>query len=128
MKGIRWDSRTSARNAPTRKTTGAAVTIAHSTELLSDTRNFGVLGSKKGIMTMMEMTAEATAQILDNLLQHGKFNVMTTNAIENAVRLLKEYPVTCKDCWKREYDNCPFYESFDYKPADDWFCADGVKR
>ena len=36
--------------------------------------------------------------------------------------------VRCKDCWKREYDNCPFYDSFDYKPADDWFCADGEKE
>ena len=57
---------------------------------------------------MMEMTAEVTASVLDNLLKHGKFNVVTRNAIENAVRLLKDQPeiVRCADCeWLIE-DGC----------------------
>ena len=33
--------------------------------------------------------------------------------------------VRCKDCWKRDHDNCPFYDTLDFKPDDEWFCADG---
>ena len=33
--------------------------------------------------------------------------------------------VRCKNCWKRDYDNCPFYDTLDFKPDDEWFCADG---
>ena len=36
--------------------------------------------------------------------------------------------VRCLDCWKRTYDNCPFYEHIGFKPEDDWFCADGERR
>ena len=37
--------------------------------------------------------------------------------------------VRCKDCWKREFDNCPFNEFSEfYKPDDDFFCADGERR
>ena len=37
---------------------------------------------------MMEISREATAEILKNLLSHGKFPVMNQNAIENAIRYL----------------------------------------
>lgn len=34
--------------------------------------------------------------------------------------------VRCKDCVKREYDNCPFNEFSEfYKPDDDFYCAEG---
>ncbi len=37
--------------------------------------------------------------------------------------------VRCNDCWKREFDNCPFNEFSEfYKPDDDIFCADGERR
>lgn len=37
--------------------------------------------------------------------------------------------VRCKDCWKREFDNCPFNEFSEfYKPDDDFFCAEGERR
>lgn len=75
----------------------------------------------------MEMTAEATANILDNLLQHWKFNVMTTNAIENAVRLLKQFPVTCGECKKNCSDECLMYWN-DINTTDDWYCRDGVRK
>lgn len=49
---------------------------------------------------------------------------------KDALNLLKEQPeiVRCKDCWKREFDNCPFNEFCGFKPDDDWFCADGERR
>ena len=48
----------------------------------------------------------------------------------DVLAMLKEQEavVRCKDCWKREFDNCPFNEFCGFKPDDDWFCADGVKR
>lgn len=39
---------------------------------------------------MMEMNAEATWKVMENLLKHSKYNIVTRNAMENAVRLLKE--------------------------------------
>ena len=40
---------------------------------------------------MMEMSAEATIAIMENILEHDKkINIPTRNAMENAVRLLKE--------------------------------------
>ena len=39
---------------------------------------------------MMEMSAEATIAVMENLLKYGKYNIVTRNAMENAVRLLKE--------------------------------------
>ena len=36
--------------------------------------------------------------------------------------------VRCKDCWKRKYDNCPFYEYSMVVQDDDFFCADGERR
>ena len=39
---------------------------------------------------MIEMSAEATISVMENLLKYGKYNIVTRNAMENAVRLLKE--------------------------------------
>ena len=40
---------------------------------------------------MMEMSAEATIAIMENILEHDKkLNIPTRNAMENAVRLLKK--------------------------------------
>ena len=40
---------------------------------------------------MIEMSAEATIAIMENILEHDKkINIPTRNAMENAVRLLKE--------------------------------------
>ena len=36
--------------------------------------------------------------------------------------------VRCKDCWKRNFDNCPFAEWADVFPPDDFYCADGERR
>lgn len=36
--------------------------------------------------------------------------------------------VRCKDCWKREFDNCPFYEYSMVVQEDNFFCADGERR
>ena len=76
---------------------------------------------------MMEMTAEVTASVLDNLLKHGSFNVVTRNAVENAVRLLKQYPVTCGECKKNCSDDCLMYWN-DINTPDDWYCRDGVRK
>ena len=46
---------------------------------------------------MMEMSAEATIAIMENLLKYGKYNIVTRNAMENAVRLLKEMQGEKKD-------------------------------
>ena len=47
--------------------------------------------------------------------------------IEEHEKERKERPqiIRCKDCWKRGFDNCPFYNAFDFKPNGEWFCADG---
>lgn len=47
----------------------------------------------------MIMNREATVSVLDNLLKHGKYNRVTVNAMENAVRLLKAAPewVNCDE-------------------------------
>ena len=46
------------------------------------------------------------------------------------LELLKEQEtvVRCKDCWKREFDNCPFYEYSMVVQEDDFFCADGERQ
>jgi len=36
--------------------------------------------------------------------------------------------VRCRDCWKRDFDNCPLNEFSLFHPDDDWFCADGERR
>jgi len=37
--------------------------------------------------------------------------------------------IRCRECLYRDYDNCPFNEFSEiYKPEDDFFCANGVKR
>ena len=36
--------------------------------------------------------------------------------------------VRCKDCWKREFDNCPFNEYLGFQPDDGWYCADGEQK
>ena len=40
----------------------------------------------------------------------------------DAVQLIR-----CKDCWKREFDNCPFNEYLGFQPDGGWFCADGER-
>ena len=45
----------------------------------------------------MEMSAEATIAVMENLLKYGKYNIVTRNAMENAVRLLKEMEGEKKD-------------------------------
>lgn len=47
---------------------------------------------------MIEMSAEATIAIMENILEHDKkLNIPTRNAMENAVRLLKEMEGEKKD-------------------------------
>lgn len=51
------------------------------------------------------------------------------NICENcAIAIEDRQPVVrCKDCWKREFDNCPFYEYSMVVQEDNFFCADGEK-
>lgn len=42
---------------------------------------------------MMEMSQKLTAEVLENALKHGKFNIPLRNAIENAIVHLKPVPV-----------------------------------
>ena len=80
---------------------------------------------------MMEMSAEATVAVMENILKHSKLNIPTRNAMENAVRLLKDQPeiVRCKDCKRLEYKGmakvCPW---IDVMVNENWFCADGEKK
>lgn len=86
---------------------------------------------------MMEMSAELTAAVLENILRHGKFNIPTKNAMENAVRILKDTPevVRCQDCKHgfrlddTNYIVCgrPFASSRETH-TEEWYCADGVKK
>lgn len=55
------------------------------------------------------------------------------DSVQDIDRLHREYAVNgmivrCRDCWKRTYDNCPFYEHVGFVPEDDWFCADGERK
>lgn len=71
---------------------------------------------------------QAEIKRLEALLKEQEADMI---ALKNAYKELAEKGsviVRCKNCWKREFDNCPFYASFDYKPADDWFCADGERK
>ena len=36
--------------------------------------------------------------------------------------------VHCRDCVKREFDNCPFNEFSTYEPEDDFFCGAGSRE
>ena len=86
---------------------------------------------------MIEMTVEATAQILENLIAHGAFNAMTRNAIENAVRLLKKPgTIRCKDCkhFQSDFDDNEPDKGFCYGACsslhavhEEWYCADGER-
>ena len=54
------------------------------------------------------------------------------DSVQDVDRLHREYAVNgmiarCKDCWKREFDNCPFYEYSMVVQEDDFFCADGER-
>lgn len=86
---------------------------------------------------MMEMSAELTAAVLENILRHGKFNIPTKNAMENAVRILKETPevVRCEDCKYSRKTVIPYLQNeekwcnrLEINRPFDWFCADGVKK
>lgn len=48
---------------------------------------------------MMIMDKNVTVSVMENLLKHGKMNIPTRNAMENAVRLLKAAPewVNCDE-------------------------------
>ena len=38
-------------------------------------------------------------------------------------------PVRCGECWKREFDNCPFNEFAElYRPGDDFWCKEGETK
>lgn len=82
---------------------------------------------------MMEMSAELTAEVLENILRHGKFNIPTRNAMENAVRILRETPevVRCKGCkhqnWVNAETGCIVCKFGRGTNAPDWFCADGER-
>ena len=70
-------------------------------------------------------------QFLLNREQYGAENVL----VHHAINVIAELPiirqpeiVRCKDCWKREFDNCPFNEYSMVVPEDDFFCADGERK
>ena len=35
--------------------------------------------------------------------------------------------IRCRECWKHDFDNCPFNEYWGVKTPDDWYCADGKR-
>ena len=83
---------------------------------------------------MMEMSAELTAAVLENILRHGKFNIPTRNAMENAVRIMKETPevVRCIECqYWQDYnggypnDGCKWRD--DETPEPDDYCSAGER-
>lgn len=48
--------------------------------------------------------------------------------IEHAPTVDQPRIVRCKDCRKRNLDNCPFYDITDTIAPDEWFCPAGEKR
>ena len=84
----------------------------------------------------MNMDRQTTVSVIENLLKHGRFNTVTRNAMENAVRLLKEQEavVRCKYCKHGRICNnlilgkivdCP--KGTPHIHNLDWFCADGER-
>lgn len=93
----------------------------------------------------MDMNRDLTVSVMENLLKHGKYNVPTRNAMENAVRLLRDQPevmirksvndgmeivvdtrplVLCKDCV--HYEHCEIHDLL--LNHENGFCADGERR
>lgn len=61
---------------------------------------------------MMEMSPELTAQVLENALKHGKFNVPLRNAIENAIDHLTPVPAEIEgggNSWHKVCGKCHGY-------------------
>ena len=56
---------------------------------------------------MIEMSAEATVEVMKNLLKHGRMNIVMRNALENAVRLLGGVEAEVEgDCRNGYWDVC----------------------
>ena len=74
----------------------------------------------------MDMDRDLTVSVMENLLKHGKYNVPTRNAMENAVRLLKDQPeiVRCRDCV--HYEHCEIHDLL--LNHENGFCADGERK
>ena len=83
---------------------------------------------EKVIKELIALKNEAYGMWVHN--QHDRFLTKISNVCNDTISLLKEQPeiVRCKDCWKRPYDNCPFYEHMDDMTEDDFFCADGERK
>ena len=77
----------------------------------------------------MEMSREMTAQVLENILKHGRFNIPTRNAIENAVRHLTPLPPDMEgggSMWYPVCGECHTYieASWKYCP----YCGQGIGK
>lgn len=77
----------------------------------------------------MEISREATAEILKNILNHGKFPVMNQNALENAIRyltpIIPDYNATTMGAF------CTCGECGSMLMSSDKFCSEcgfGVQR
>lgn len=57
--------------------------------------------------------------------EHEHDHFMQMVALQPTVQ---EEIIRYKDCWKREFDNCPFYEYSMVVQEDDFFCADGERN
>lgn len=67
-------------------------------------------------VAMMEMNAETTWKVMENLLKYGKYNIVTRNAMENAVRLLKQdavEPILKREGRNKNYNDycCPICDN-----------------
>ena len=63
-----------------------------------------------------------SADVVERKTYEAKWNALATECME------RERVVKCKDCWKRPFDNCPFYEHLGYQPEDDFFCGEGERK
>jgi len=66
----------------------------------------------------------------DNMKEAADIYYDLWMAVRDAGKILRGQPsiIRCKDCWKRNLDNCPFYDITDTIAPDEWFCPAGEKR
>lgn len=66
----------------------------------------------------------------DNMKETADIYYDLWMAVRDAGKILQDRPeiIRCKECWKRNLDNCPFYDITDTIAPDEWFCPGGEKR
>lgn len=66
----------------------------------------------------------------DNMKETADIYYDLWTAVRDAEKILRGRPeiIRCRECWKRNLDNCPFYDITDTIAPDDWFCPAGEKK